>query len=293
MQPSISQSIRERKAMDPRPSIRPAATVIVTAPIHGDEAQPGYSVFTVKRSHGSGFMAGAHVFPGGVVDDVDREAFGEEFQARYPDCAYRIAAVRELFEETGILLITPSSALEALSPDALQESRNAVHQDASAFETLCNTLNCRPAIERMLPWSRWITPPQEKRRFDARFYIAILANTPDARHDDEETISSCWLSPDDALESAEGGEIFLPPPTWFTFRELRALPNQGALQNALAKGRDMRAIEPHILPGEGELILVMQGDIEHPEAPGNERNRIVLKDGQYTLHIPEQDKEER
>jgi len=291
MQPSISQSIRERKAMDSRPSIRPAATVIVAAPAVKADALAEYSVFTVKRSHGSGFMAGAHVFPGGVVDAVDHQAFGHEFQARYTDCAYRIAAIRELFEETGILLVTPSSALEALSPDALQEYRNAVHKDASEFETLCETLNCRPAIERMLPWSRWITPPQEKRRFDARFYLALLAETPAARHDDEETISSCWLSPDDALESAEKGEIFLPPPTWFTFRELQSLPDHEALRNAV-DGRNTHAIEPHILPGEGELILVMQGDPEHPEVPGHEQNRIVLKDGQYTLHIPEQGREE-
>ena len=232
-------------------------------------------------------MAGAHVFPGGTLDRADLAAAGASpDDAELPvgdGAAMRRAGIREVFEECGALLVTPAQELDR---DREATWRKEVHADAPRFEALCAELDCEPDLDSLLPWARWITPTFEPRRFDAMFYLAALRATPRAAHDRHETVSSVWMSPEEALDAHAGQELFLPPPTWYVLREMRASPRLDDLVAYARAGRDLSPTQPHMLPDAGKMVLALPGDAVHPDTPkGREkaRHRIVLDGTRYEL----------
>ncbi len=234
----------------------PAATVAVLR-----DGKAGLEVFLVKRSAKMAFMPDAHVFPGGRVDPADAAVamVGGEADCQRMEvpgaAAYQAAAIRETYEEAGILLADGQPCEEARV--AMQEHRESL---ASAAERLGWTLRAG----RLVYWSWWITPPHEARRFDTRFFVAVVDRKTQGAHDQQETVESAWWTPQDALDSFERGEILLAPPTARTLQEL--VPFSLA-EEALEAGRTRKTppIEPKLhMDPDGTLVVVLPGDPEYP-----------------------------
>lgn len=242
------------------PVPRPAATVILLRP----EAER-FSVFLVRRNRRVGFMPSAWVFPGGRVDEADAavdpgrlsgvdEAVGRLGMDRADGVAWLAAAIRETFEESGVWLGegNPGAAARASLNDgtATLQQVLAAHGGAST--------------ERLRPWSRWVTPENEPRRYDTRFFVAVVRDEDRtaARHDEGETVDSAWVPIDQAVARAEAGDLPMAPPTWWTLRELARLAD---LDEALVVERPLEPICPILRLGEGELTLLLPGHPEHAD----------------------------
>ncbi len=178
---------------------RDAATVILLRPA----AVSGYEVFLLRRRRGASFMGGAFVFPGGAADDGDGDL--------------RITAARELFEEAGVLL-----APAAPPPDELATMRRLTLDGAPLTPMLeARGVAIDPATLHY--YAHWVTPSVEKKRFSARFYVAVLPPGQTPSFDDRETVDEAWVTPQAAL--ARVAELALPPPQLRTFLELSAAPS--------------------------------------------------------------------
>lgn len=241
-------------------SLRPAATVIVLR--DGAEA---LEVFMVQRHRKSGFMPSAWVFPGGRVDDGDavsgheRVRGGQTAVAKMglpPErgVAFLVAALRETFEEAGVFLG---------SGNLPQGVRGALQSGELGLMALLEEYDARIDLDLLAPWSWWITPEQEPRRYDTRFLIARAVDGP-ARHDEHETVDSDWIVPKHAIEQADAASFPLAPPTWWTLRELAAFDSVDEVFAAVPS-RPSRPIQPILHFGVGGLELVLPGHAEHPD----------------------------
>ena len=245
-------------------------------------------------------MAGAYVFPGGAVDPADHEA-DESWcdglataAARLTDLAWEeaiahhVAAARELFEEAGILLardksgdFVPLTGGEAHA--RFGAYRRALHGGETSLRTIVEAEALRLALDRLILFAHWVTPPVDTRRFDTRFFMTRLPPRQVPVHDERETTESSWLSAAAALAAGRANEIVLPPPTWTTLREIEPF---ASVDDALAWAAGRRVVrrEPVILDHEGRRLLVMPGDPFHPE-PASERTvsetRFVLVNRQW------------
>lgn len=265
---------------------RDSATVILLR-----EEEPGFSVFMVRRHAKSGFMAGAYVFPGGTLDAADRTpSLLARVAGRAPDEAARViaeddgeralalhvAALRETFEEVGVLLA------DGADPATLEDARRRLNAGELSFEALVAELDVRLRADALTPLSRWVTPEVEPRRYDARFFLARAPREQRAMHDRVEVTAGEWLRPRDALERGARGEIQLPPPT---LRTLECLLAFTTLEQALedAASRPPPLVRPVFCDLGTTWALALPGDPEHPEP---ERviagpTRFVLVDGAF------------
>ncbi|NKQ55289.1 NUDIX domain-containing protein [Amycolatopsis sp. K13G38] len=246
------------------PVPRDAATVILLR-----DTDEGMEVFLQRRVAAMAFAAGMTVFPGGGVDKRDADAsvswagppaadWADWFGGTEPvGRALVCAAVRETFEESGVLLAGTAEAVVADAARYAHAREQLVSRELSLAAFLAeNALTLRADLLR--PWAHWITPPQEKRRYDTRFFVAVL---PEGQHADGATTeaeSSGWQRPQDALADAEAGRSMLMPPTWHTLTELAELSSTA---EALAAERKVRAIVPTLVR-EGDKIRVILGDDE-------------------------------
>lgn len=204
--------------------LREASSVILLR-----RKKPGFEVFLLRRRKGASFMASAYVFPGGAAEE------GEDA---------RTAAARELFEEAGVLLVKMSSGGEGetLEMPSVSGLRKLILDGANAEETLAKH-HLTWSTDILVPWSHWITPSIESKRFSARFFVCELPPGQKPRFDAIETVDETWVTPLDAIARAK--ELQLPPPQIRTLWELSQL---ATVEDVLAEGR-RRAEEPHpILP---------------------------------------------
>jgi 8-oxo-dGTP pyrophosphatase MutT (NUDIX family) len=188
-------------------------------------------VCMLRRRRGASFMASACVFPGGGVDA------GESLQ----ECA-----ARELFEEAGVALVASAqpdaNPAGAVAPD-LEDLRSQMTAAGAVAATILADAGLRWQVEGLAPWSHWITPSLEPKRFDAHFFVAALPPGQAARFDAVETVQQVWVNPADATARSE--ELNLPPPQLRTLWELGALRS---IEEVFAAARE-RAMAPHpILP---------------------------------------------
>lgn len=266
----------------PEPPLRPAATVVLLR-----DGPAGPEVFMVRRQEGTAFMAGAHVFPGGRVESADGEAVdstwcdGVEAAAEQLDdlsqadaTAFRVAAMRELFEESGVLLarnVPRPAARDAFISLAGAEAqarfekyRVDVHNGMTPLRDIFVREGLRLALDALVAFAHWVTPPNDVRRFDTRFFLARTPPEQVPVHDDAEATHSAWLRPVEAMALANRDEIILPPPTWTTLRELAPF---GGVDEAVAWARRRRIVrrEPLLVERGGEHQLVLPGDPLHPE----------------------------
>ena len=227
--------------------VREAASVILLR-----RAEPGFEVFLLRRHRQAKFMASSFVFPGGGAEA------GEDA---------RTAAARELFEEAGVLLAHTDAELDAETLDFPIQAmlRRRILDGASATTALASA-GLAWSTDVLVPWSHWITPSIEPRRFSARFFACELPGAQVPSFDDVETVDQVWVRPSEAL--ARAGELRLPPPQIRTFWELSQLDT---IEEVLAAGR-ARGEEPHpIMPrlrtaGAGEPVcLLLPWDPEYTE----------------------------
>jgi len=214
---------------------RDAATVVLLR-----DAPAGLEVHLMRRVASMAFAAGMHVFPGGRVDDADAEV-PVDLPAGWPGLlgadealagAVVVAAVRETFEEAGVLL----------TDDPLPADLAAARLAPFA------SLGVRPATRLLAPWARWITPDAEPRRYDTRFFVAALPAGQHAAADDAggEADRAVWLTPADALARHRDGELDMLPPTAFTLAELTECAGVGDVL-AAAVERDCAPVLPRVL----------------------------------------------
>jgi 8-oxo-dGTP pyrophosphatase MutT (NUDIX family) len=254
-----------------RPPVTPrdAATVMLLRP-----ADPGLEVYMLRRKSSMAFAPGAFVFPGGSVDARDADpqiawagpdpaAWGQIFDMS-PElaCALVCAAVRETFEESGVLLAGPSAdSVVADTTGADWEGDRHALLDRSL--SLAEMLARRGLVLRsdlLRPWSRWITPVVEERRFDARFFAAALPHQQRTRDVGGEAAEVAWVRPDDAIAAGRRKEIVLWPPTAVTLAELA-----GCADVAVAlRPRKVRPLLPEASVAEGAVWLTLPDDLEYP-----------------------------
>jgi 8-oxo-dGTP pyrophosphatase MutT (NUDIX family) len=252
---------------------RDAATVMLLRPAAG--VSGGFEVYMLRRKPSMAFAPGAYVFPGGSVDqrDADEEVawagpgvdrWGELFDAPAELArALVCAAVRETFEESGVLLAGPSAG--TVVADTTGEDWEADRQallDRSM--SLAEMLARRGLILRsdlLRPWSRWITPKLEPRRFDTRFFAAALPAGQRTRDVGGEAAAVQWIAPAAALEAGRARRIQLWLPTAMTLAELGEYPDIAAV---LAAAREVRPLLPEVIIAEGATWLNVPGDREYP-----------------------------
>jgi 8-oxo-dGTP pyrophosphatase MutT (NUDIX family) len=190
----------------------------------------GVEVFMIRRSLRLVFAGGAHVFPGGAVDDADREISGEGV------IAFKVAAVRECFEEAGFLLAADASGELVALDDPATAARFAAHRRAvtdgeRSLGDVCSAEGLRLAVDGMHYVSRWITPEGAPRRFDTRFFVCAAPDRQTPLHDATETIAHEWVAPGEMLRRHRGGEVDLMLPTQ---RSLEWLEREGTVASVLA-----------------------------------------------------------
>jgi 8-oxo-dGTP pyrophosphatase MutT (NUDIX family) len=197
---------------------KPAATVMLLR-----DAEPGIEVFMLRRTRSAAFAGGMYVFPGGKVDEAD--GLG--------DSSYVIAAIRECFEEAGVLLARDADGITVADGHPALARRHDVHDGTVDLVALCREHGLRPAIEDLVWVSRWVTPVREPaRRFDTRFFVAVAPASQTSTHDDNETIASTWIRPTDALQQEAHGELTMMPPTIKSLEYLAGQPDSAAAMSA-------------------------------------------------------------
>lgn len=256
----------------PTPALSPpltrAATLILVRQ-HAGELQ----TYLLRRSPTSGFMPGLFVFPGGRVDAADgdeafwgqhvdraREAIGErlgrglEFSEAL---SYAVAAVRETFEEAGVLLASKTDLVDEDLKRA-GERRRAESTRHGWFRTLVENEGWVIAASALAPWSHWITPVGMPRRFDTRFFVAALPEGQEGRPDMREITEGLWASPRQALAGNLAGRTPLSPPTLVTLQAFLYYPTLAALRQGIAGRGWGEPIFPRLVlmgKGAGSVII--------------------------------------
>jgi 8-oxo-dGTP pyrophosphatase MutT (NUDIX family) len=271
---------------------RPASTVVLLRP-----ASP-IDVFLVRRSDSIAFMGGAHVFPGGRVDAADHvEAAAaiadgvDAVAARMTDVpvgdavAQHIAALRELFEEAGVLLAHP---VTAASLSRLEEHRRALLAGDTSFLDIVRNEGLRLALDELAYFAHWVTPEIETRRFDTRFFVARAPDGQTPVHDDGETSHSEWLNPAEAIARCRRQEISLPPPTWTTLSMLTQFESVDAVL-AWARSKKIPRVQPRFEKRGDQTLLFYPGDPMYPAVEGFESadTRFVLENRRWRPITPD------
>ncbi|MGV9596965.1 NUDIX hydrolase [Streptosporangium sandarakinum] len=237
----------------------------------GGPESGGVEVYLLRRKSAMAFAAGAYVFPGGSVDprDADHavawagpspaewgEVFGaDEKLARGLVCA----AVRETFEESGVLLAGSSttSVVADTTGDDWEADRLALIDRSLSFADFLAGRGLVLRSDLLRPWAHWITPVVEPRRFDTRFFVAALPAGQRTRDVGGEADQVTWARPADALAGARDGRIFLMPPT---YRTLGELTGYATVADVLAVRREIVTLMPEVAEVDGELCLVLDGE---------------------------------
>ncbi|MEK9721356.1 MAG: NUDIX hydrolase, partial [Quisquiliibacterium sp.] len=249
---------------------RHAASVILLR-----DGPQGLEVLLLRRHGESDAFGGAYVFPGGKLDAEDseiellsrldtslavlHEALGEPEIDATKAAGLFVAAVRETFEEAGILLAPGIASNEA-------EALRARLREGFSFGEALGQTTLKLAVSAMHPWSRWITPKipsMTNKRFDTRFFAAEVPPGLQARHDEREATEAWWSTPRTALERYWGREIVLAPPQ---IQSLAHLARHASVASALAEAGSRRPpiIQPEPFESDGVRVIAYPGDDRHP-----------------------------
>ncbi len=280
---------------------RPAATVVVLR-----DGPAGPEVFMVRRHEGTAFMGGAHVFPGGRVEDSDGDADESwcdgiahavrQLDGLPPARGGRVSrrgrarAVRRSRRPARQAHGRPITCRSRTLPIRNGSSRSAfrVHDGATTLRAVIEREGLRLALDALVLFSHWVTPPIDSRQFDTRFFMARVPPHQTPAHDDTETTHSLWARPADAIAQAKKQEIVLPPPTWSTLRELEPFES---VKEALAWARRRTVVRrmPKAIEQDGHRMLLLPGDPLHPDPAGDDppvETRFVLIDRRWRAERP-------
>ncbi|MBK6971291.1 MAG: NUDIX hydrolase [Candidatus Neomicrothrix subdominans] len=264
-----------------------AATVVLLRDSDGTEPTgtpgPGLEVLMMRRNLDSDFVGGAYIFPGGAVDpDDDPVAQPRIVHEQLPsswELAPRVAAVREAFEEAGLLLARRSHQADMVSLDEPEAARliDGLHPETGGDRSstpswrelidsgsanmaqLCVAEDLVLAVDRLMPLSRWTTPLGANRRYDTRFYVTGAPPRQVALHDNVELVSTRWVAPSQALSEAAAGTITMIFPTVVTMHWLNRFESTSEALAALDGRDDPTAVTPELVV-EGDRLVIMLPD---------------------------------
>lgn len=266
---------------------RHAATVILLREVRGV-----IEVLVTRRHENMAFMGGMWVFPGGALCPADSAAaslalipqpsqigcsrFADTHGAPLPQplcLGLAVAAYRETFEETGVLLATTAEGHhcreEVLA--RVREQRRAILSQPELFATLLQEEHLLLDVQRLVYWAHWITPSVVPKRFDTRFFLACLPPRQAATIDDIEATEMAWMSPSSLIAAARDAKMKVSQPTLYNLMELDASVRQHISLNAMLAAEARRAVAPvlpKVLKGERRCI-VMPWDREYHELAGD------------------------
>lgn len=316
-----------RLAADPQPARGPARRRRRRRP---QGSAFDYDVLMLKRSGKSSFMPNAHVFPGGVVDASDFSSewlpvlrrvsespnFGlravkQRAETRPPvfatdrlelgspvlgEVAFRICALRETFEESGVLLAVPAGIASSdaasrsyageLRSTELPRWRSLVNQDPSNFIRMCRELDVLPNIWALHEWSNWLTPEGRHgaRRFDTAFFICCLEEVPQALQDEKEIVQVQWSTPLEILRSYQARELWIAPPQFYELSRLCRVPLLKDL-HSFAVQRATQGCERWLsiisVDQQRRPVSLLPGDKLYGSASGAEPNGANTEDHQH------------
>ncbi|HEY2752603.1 NUDIX hydrolase [Phenylobacterium sp.] len=238
--------------------IKPAATILLL------RDDPVFEVLMVKRHHQIDFASGALVFPGGKSHAGDHDSRWSDhvlgWQAYEPDQrALRIAAIREVFEEAGILLAKRRDGAPMSGEACPMDVRAAVDAGTTSFIDVVSDLEARLDLSALTVFARWITPPLTPKRFDTWFYAVSAPAEQLAACDGRETVDAEWIAPSEALRLAAAGERKVIFPTRMNLKLLaEAQGAQDAVTRAAA--RALVTVQPQIQARPSGRVLVLPPD---------------------------------
>lgn len=261
----------------PAEPARDAATVMLVrmAPAAGPTPSAAMQVYLLRRTPRMPFAPGALVFPGGSVDAQDTEAgmawagpdpdeWGRKLAAP-PELARALvcAAVRETFEECGVLLAgaAPDTVVTSTDGPEWEADRRAVSERSTSLARLLRRRGLVLRSDLLRVWSHWITPVTEARRYDTRFFVAALPGDQHARDVSGEADEASWEEPGAVLAASRRGEVLLLPPTAVSLGELR---DCGSVAAALAADRRVTPLMPEVAVRDGVAWLTLPPGVEYP-----------------------------
>ncbi|OZB12286.1 MAG: MBL fold metallo-hydrolase [Marinobacter sp. 34-60-7] len=265
--------------------IRPAATLVLTR-----DTADGIEVLLLQRTWEAVFLPGYYVFPGGAVDanetlaqehirGVSDSVISQTMSLDEGGADYMLAAVRECFEEAGVLLAVDAAG-DWVRPDhAVHGDRQAVFANEVTLAEVCARHGLSIPLDRLAYLGHWVTPPGPPRRFDTRFFVAVAPDGQQAHHDGEETIDHVWVSPAQALEEHRAGKRLLGLPTIRTLRVLSDFDTTEALMRyAHANPPEAFPTEPWPAVKKGKPVML------EPGAPAYDEAVKLDPEGEGTTH---------
>ena len=278
--PALAERAREfvaRKLPAVRP--RPAATVVLLR-----DTNPGIEVYLLNRRTSMAFAGGMQAFPGGAVDPRDADDLGLGWLGSPPAAwaarlgtsvplarGFVCAAIRETFEESGVLLASaPDGSPISPAGPAWERDRHALVERRLALSELLELRGLRVRSDLLRPWAHWVTPRFEPRRYDTWFFLAALPAGQQARDVSGEAERAFWTSPGEAISAAAAGQAAMLPPTWAVLDELT---DYSTTADALAASaaRVIESVTPGWVEVDGEISVVLPGDSGFPgDDPGDE-----------------------
>ena len=293
-----------------------AATVILLRAKEPD----GFDVFLLKRHEKSSFMGGNYVYPGGRVDRNDgsvetcslskgmtfeeaAKVLGGTFSPE-ESFAHWIAAIRELFEEAGVLLAYDQKG-NLLQIRNGGERETFLHYRKLLQEGKINICEIAQkedllfALDQLHYYAHWITPEAQPQRFDTRFFLTRYSSGQEASHDQKETTAGIWITPRKALEENLKGDVILSPPTLKTLEDLSRFKTIENIFHSLKK-EDIQPILPIltrisdtpliIFPWDPEYEIFQKGEIPSPinhggpSQTGNNTTRLLMRENRWLPH---------
>jgi 8-oxo-dGTP pyrophosphatase MutT (NUDIX family) len=254
---------------------RHASTVILLR-----DRSDGMQADLLRRTMTMAFAAGMYVFPGGSVDPRD-EALSDAAWAGPPPAQWArllsadealtkalvCAAVRETFEESGVLLAGTSAddVVADTTGDDWEADRQALVDRSLSFAAMLDRRQLVLRADLLRPWAHWITPEFEPKRFDTRFFVAALPTGQRTRDVGGEADRVAWIRPQDALDAANRGEMGMLPPTAFTLSEIGSYASVADVLDA-GTARDVRPVLPKlVLDDDEEARLLLPHDEGYPQ----------------------------
>jgi 8-oxo-dGTP pyrophosphatase MutT (NUDIX family) len=246
-----------------------AATVILA---RQPEDAP-WECFMVRRHVLSDFAADVFVFPGGKVDESDRDPAIADFVRDRTELqresdpvaslAVKLAAIRELFEEAGVLLAERDGMglvrLDGADQKRYVEYRRMLHTGELAMLELARRERLCLAAHRLHPFSRWITPVDSPRRYDTRYFVTQMPDGQEPIHDALETTDSSWIAPADALDRFRRGKF---PLVYATEKHLERMAQYASIDQMTAATRkeDLEPVLPRIVRRGSKTVFLLPGE---------------------------------
>jgi 8-oxo-dGTP pyrophosphatase MutT (NUDIX family) len=259
----------------------PAATVTLVR-----DSDQGPEVLMLQRNFQSGFMPGMHMFPGGALDasdysqqacalctGLDDATASGILKLERSGLAYWVAAIRESFEEAGVLLACNARGKiialdEPVTSDRFRLHRHALNAGEQEFPALVAGEQLRLAVDQLVYFGHWITPLGAPRRYDTRFFVARAPAAQKPLHDNVEAIAHTWVRPKTALAAHARGEFNMRTPTRKTLESFAAFDSVDVLIQAMCGLNEIPAILPRIAP-DGRRLL--PGETGYEDAATTER----------------------